>query len=156
LCRGGAHQHPVERRAAGHDRRHALVLRCGGEVLDGRRHLTGERHLVSARVEQRVEHVGQAGAQDLQAQGLQDVRERDLRRRGADRPGGGLEVGGGRQVVALQHGDVVPAARQQQPDRQPRRAAADHEHPHLPQPRSPSPSAGGAVKPSVSYTPWPE
>jgi hypothetical protein len=128
---GGAGEHPVQRRAAGHQRPEPVVPGARRPVLQRRRHLALQRRVLRPGSPEGVGDVGQALAQHLTERREQDVRLHDLRcARTVCAGGGGLEVDRRFQVVALHHGHVVPVAGQHHRRAQSGRAAADHDDPH--------------------------
>jgi hypothetical protein len=141
LGRGRAPQHPVDGRAARHEQGQPVVAGCGRAVGERGWHLGRHRRLRDPGRQQGGVHVGQPLAQDLAVGREHHVRLDDVRRGRPQRVGGGgLDVGDGREVGALDDRDRMSGAGEHQRRGQARRAPANHGDAHA----APPPKRVGA------------
>ena len=115
LGRRGPLQHPVDGGPPGHHRGKPLIPRPGRGVRQRVRHLRPQRSFGHPGGQQPRMHIGQPLDEQLTAPGHDDMRLDDLRRRRAERRGGGgFHVRAWLEGVPLEDQDVVPGAGQQQ------------------------------------------
>jgi len=123
-------EHPLECGAPARERDELVVTRTRQLIAERRGQVLGECDLRRPGVEERVEHVGGAVAQEVAETGEERVRVTHLGRSGTHPRERGVGIGRHRSVVAFENRDLVSIARARERGPQSRDPAAHNDDSH--------------------------